>query len=332
MEESRRLGTDVREIRNAILDCLEHSDNGKAFKAALEERGLMLANGDRRDCFVVIDQAGGHHALNKKLTGMTLAETRTRFADLDRSQLPSVEQAQEMQHERHADRATEPEHRSEPQPGRYDPLRETEQHAEAERVFATAANRVTEPEAPIWDRDAATRAADENIVEAAIHAEREKDRQPPQAEAGRGTRAADVEAVKTADLDQLVDGIEAALGTGSRTATRGIAGLAKAIEKVLSGVFDFLAGGEPKLTRQQQHEKAQAEGNEESLQARAAAEAEAAKTRAQDWQIFEQQRTRDIARAQGIEITGDPEEELFPSIMQRGERERERDRDYEREW
>jgi hypothetical protein len=35
-EESRRLGTNVRDIRNAILECLEHSDNGRAFKAALE--------------------------------------------------------------------------------------------------------------------------------------------------------------------------------------------------------------------------------------------------------------------------------------------------------
>ncbi|MBV8401734.1 MAG: relaxase/mobilization nuclease domain-containing protein, partial [Acetobacteraceae bacterium] len=84
-EESKRLGTDVRAIRNGILDCLEHADSGKAFKAALEERSLMLANGDRRDCFVVIDEAGGHHALNKKLTGMTLAETRDRLADLDRT-------------------------------------------------------------------------------------------------------------------------------------------------------------------------------------------------------------------------------------------------------
>jgi hypothetical protein len=34
VEEARRLGTDVRAIRTAILDCFEHSDNGRAFKAA----------------------------------------------------------------------------------------------------------------------------------------------------------------------------------------------------------------------------------------------------------------------------------------------------------
>jgi hypothetical protein len=54
------------------------SEGRKAFKAALEAKGLMLANGDTRDCFVVIDEAGGHHALNKKLTGMTLAAVRER--------------------------------------------------------------------------------------------------------------------------------------------------------------------------------------------------------------------------------------------------------------
>jgi hypothetical protein len=97
LEQSRRLGTDGPAIRSAILDCLQKSDGGKSFKAALEAQDLMLANGDRRDCFVVIDAAGGHHALNKGLTGQTLAQMRDRLADLDRSQLPGVAQAQAMQ-------------------------------------------------------------------------------------------------------------------------------------------------------------------------------------------------------------------------------------------
>lgn len=100
VEESRRLGTDVRAIRTSILDSYEQSDSGKAFKAALEAKGLVLANGDRRDCFVVVDPEGGHHALTKKLTGQTLAATRERLADLDRSQLPSVDQAKTLQAER----------------------------------------------------------------------------------------------------------------------------------------------------------------------------------------------------------------------------------------
>jgi hypothetical protein len=119
LEQSRRLGTDGPAIRATILDALEKSDGGRAFKAALDAQGLMLANGDRRDCFVVIDQTGGHHALNKGLTGQTLAATRDRLADLDRSQLPGVEQAQAMQAERHHahEAAQEAHQRPEPQPG-----------------------------------------------------------------------------------------------------------------------------------------------------------------------------------------------------------------------
>ena len=111
LEEARRLGTDLKAIRSGILDCFEKSDNGKSFAAAIRAQGMELANGDRRDCFVVVDQAGGQHALNKKLTGMTLAEIRNRLADLDRSQLPSVDQAKTRQHDREAARAAEIEQR-----------------------------------------------------------------------------------------------------------------------------------------------------------------------------------------------------------------------------
>jgi hypothetical protein len=64
----------------------------------------MLANGGRRDCLVVVDQAGGHHALTKKLTGLTLAEIRQRLCDLERAQLPGVDQAKAMQNRRHRSR------------------------------------------------------------------------------------------------------------------------------------------------------------------------------------------------------------------------------------
>ena len=103
-EEARRLGTDLKHIRNTIFDCLHRSENGAGFNAALDMAGLMLAAGDRRDCFVVVDQAGGHHALNKKLTGLTLAEIWRRLCDLDRPQLPGIEQAKAMQQARSAAR------------------------------------------------------------------------------------------------------------------------------------------------------------------------------------------------------------------------------------
>jgi len=95
-EQARRLGTDLKAIRNTIRECWEQSDNGGSFAAALDAHGLILAHGDKRD-FVIIDRAGGDHALSKRITGATVAETRGRLADLDRRQLPSVADAKVMQ-------------------------------------------------------------------------------------------------------------------------------------------------------------------------------------------------------------------------------------------
>lgn len=91
-DQARRLGTDLKEIRNTIHACWQSADSGQAFAAALGEHGLMLARGDKRD-FVVIDRAGGDHALSKRITGATAAATRARMADIDRANLPSVDDA-----------------------------------------------------------------------------------------------------------------------------------------------------------------------------------------------------------------------------------------------
>jgi hypothetical protein len=104
-EESRRLGTDINAIRAAILDGFQKSDSGKSFAAAMRAHGFEIAAGDRRACFVVVDQAGGQHALNKKLTGKTLEQIRERLSDLDRSRLPTVDQAKAQQADREAARS-----------------------------------------------------------------------------------------------------------------------------------------------------------------------------------------------------------------------------------
>lgn len=97
-EQSRRLGTDLRAIRETVRACWERSDNGRSFEAALAERGCVLARGDRRD-FVVIDPAGGDHALGKRILGVAATEIRARLADIDKMQLPSVDAAKAMQAE-----------------------------------------------------------------------------------------------------------------------------------------------------------------------------------------------------------------------------------------
>jgi hypothetical protein len=91
-EHARRLGTDLASIREAIRACWDSADNGGSFMAALEAHGLVLTRGERRD-FVVVDHAGGMHALSKRITGMTAAQIRARLADLDPATLPSISQA-----------------------------------------------------------------------------------------------------------------------------------------------------------------------------------------------------------------------------------------------
>jgi hypothetical protein len=96
----------------------------------------MLARGDKRD-FVVVDLAGGDHALSKRITGATSAETRARMADIDRQQLPSVDQAKERQDERALMR--------EAAKGRVDDIRPAPEAREPARDFSRAAATVTEP-------------------------------------------------------------------------------------------------------------------------------------------------------------------------------------------
>ena len=98
-EQSRRLKTDLKAIREDIRGCWDMSDNGKSFAAALNEKDFILARGDRR-AFVIVDEMGGYHALSKRITGATAKETRDRLADIDVSTLPSIDQAKAEQHEK----------------------------------------------------------------------------------------------------------------------------------------------------------------------------------------------------------------------------------------
>jgi len=98
-EQARRLGLNVHEIRDAIRACWDRSDCGRSLEASLAYEGMILARGDRRD-FVVIDHAGGMHALSKRILDASAAQVRERLGDLPREHLPTVEQAQCFAQER----------------------------------------------------------------------------------------------------------------------------------------------------------------------------------------------------------------------------------------
>lgn len=77
----------------AELTALWHAaGDGRAFAAALAQRGYILSRGDRRD-FMVIDPAGDAHSLARRLEGVKAAAIRRHLASIDPAALPSVAEA-----------------------------------------------------------------------------------------------------------------------------------------------------------------------------------------------------------------------------------------------
>jgi len=74
-QQAERTGIKPADRKDQITALKQASDNAEAFKAALEEQGYMLAQGNRRD-FVLIDQAGEVYSLTRQIHGMKAAALR----------------------------------------------------------------------------------------------------------------------------------------------------------------------------------------------------------------------------------------------------------------
>ncbi len=94
-----RSGIDPAALKTELTELWQQAEDGKAFQAAIEERGYILAKGDRRD-FCVVDQAGDAHSLARRLDGVNTKELRAYMADIDRDTLLSVAEARQAQHDR----------------------------------------------------------------------------------------------------------------------------------------------------------------------------------------------------------------------------------------
>lgn len=107
-QQAERAATDPRAFKEAITAAYEQSDNGKAFQAALEEQGLTVAQGDRRD-YVIVDDQGQVYSLSRQIKGVTAKDLRAFMSDVDREALPTVEEAKALQQERARQPGPEPE-------------------------------------------------------------------------------------------------------------------------------------------------------------------------------------------------------------------------------
>jgi hypothetical protein len=90
LRQEERTGITGKQVKADVTAAFEMSDTLEAFKAALEERGYILAKGDRRD-FVIVDRAGGIHSLARRIDGMKAVPLREFMSALDRDNLPSTE-------------------------------------------------------------------------------------------------------------------------------------------------------------------------------------------------------------------------------------------------
>jgi len=76
-QQAKRVGKDPRRIKAAIQDAWAITDSKSALDAALEERGFVLARGDRRG-FVVLDRDGENYSL-PKWAGLKTKDVRARL-------------------------------------------------------------------------------------------------------------------------------------------------------------------------------------------------------------------------------------------------------------
>ncbi|MEI4195902.1 relaxase/mobilization nuclease domain-containing protein [Roseovarius sp. E0-M6] len=107
--QQKKSGITPEQRREDITAAYREADNASAFRHALEERGYILARGDRR-AFAVVDRFGDVHSLSRYLKDVPRKEMRARMKTLDPSSLPSVEQAKEQaraQQKASAERARE---------------------------------------------------------------------------------------------------------------------------------------------------------------------------------------------------------------------------------
>ncbi len=78
-QQSKRSKQDPKLTKSLIRECWSGSDNAQAFEAALQDKGLWLARGDRRG-FVAVDWRGEVYSLGR-MTGAKVKDLKSRLGD-----------------------------------------------------------------------------------------------------------------------------------------------------------------------------------------------------------------------------------------------------------
>jgi len=145
LQQQERTGVTGKRVKEEVTAAFRASDGPEAFRAALEQRGYLLARGDRRD-YVVIDRKGGVHSLARRIDGMKAAELREFMAPVSLEAVPTIDQAREIIAERER-RARE--------------LKESRQEARIEAGYSQGDDYVSQTQAALKDHQRRQRAAQE---------------------------------------------------------------------------------------------------------------------------------------------------------------------------
>ncbi len=89
--QSDETGIAPGQRRVEITEAFRRSDSAEAFRAALQEKGYVLARGDKRD-FVVIDRFGKVHSLARQIDGVRTRELKVKLTSIA-EQVAGVDEA-----------------------------------------------------------------------------------------------------------------------------------------------------------------------------------------------------------------------------------------------
>jgi hypothetical protein len=165
------------DLKAHITKLFHASDTGQAFKAALAEHGLTLAQGKR---IVLIDRDGKIHSLSRQIEDVKAKDIRARLADLE---LPNVDEARGQI----GAGGEEKKQKTAPEPDK----KKRKAAAKDEQVY--------------YDRDQQDREFQESIIDASIEADGAKESKPQPAQP--------ISAIPSYLLNRLQDRHLAELGT-----------------------------------------------------------------------------------------------------------------------
>lgn len=98
MQQGERTKLDPHAVKAEVSALYRSADSGRAFVAALDDAGYTLARGDQRG-YVLVDEMGGVHSLSR-MAAVKADGLRETLRDFPLHELPSVDEAKEMQQAR----------------------------------------------------------------------------------------------------------------------------------------------------------------------------------------------------------------------------------------